>query len=1306
METIGSVAVEIIGDYSQLNDDLRAAQSVAEKGGRQIAESLESAAESADTLSSAVTGVASSMGGLESQAAALASSSSSLASALADVGSGADEMASGLTDTGQSAAEAAGEFGTFEEQIAELVASGSTLNEALATVAARSEEMAAATGEAGDAASGAAEQLGLFNEEAQVDYSDTVGQLNLFATELEPIGANAEGAAGALDDLGSAAGNAGKGFEEAAPPIEQTTVSMQGLVEQLVAVGAALEFTSAMVDFGHAALEAADAVDDATASMAMLGGSAQEAELSVSQLRDIANDSALSFPEVLQASTRMTAFLGSAQPVPAILQAVANSAAVMGTSIEAASGGFERIIASGDISTKSLMRLGLTMDDIAKAMGTTADKAKDAFKELDQTQKIEVMNAALNKFQGAAAKLSNDGLGGLVRMGNAWREVLEAVGTAIDPVIKAIADFMSSDVVPFVKGLVEAFQLLPDPIQKGAIGIAALLAAIVPIVGVVAGVSAAFSALSGALAPVLVSFAGLSAAITGATASWSAFLASGALSVVGWVAVVAAIYSAVKAYGDMQDAIAGAEKATQTQIAGLSKLEGSLRAQGANITELMQKYHSGQITWTQYMVALRDVSAELGKANKAHQDHATAVTASATAAEGAKIKIASLKDAVSASLQALQAATQNYNAHKGSAEDVAKAYDKWQAASKALKGAQEAHIPVLKAFADATRAFNAATLEYPSAAQAVINALDAEVIKRTSLNDSLISAQRNLDNVLERYRNHAASSYEVAKALDRLKAAQDGVNKAMTEMEPPAAKWLPAVAAFDQARVAIEKIIPPLNAAPLPIRTAASALQDMGVSIDEVSGKISNKLLKAYDELGTKAHTLTEEKAAWDAVRGAVDQLASVDLPKAMTAYQQHYIQMQQRGAKQAELLDLESQALNLQIKTAELSGASAASQIIALENVRLKQQALYDSTHMLGQLYVDVTGSLLKGLDSAGAAIGDVIFESKKLGDVFIDIGKQIAKSLVESAVGVGIKALKAAILGVNTDVKTLDTSLTNLGKKIIDLFGGGGQGSTPSAPANPFAGGNTLGGGALGVAGAISSIGTLISSIVGNFQMAKLETTMNAVEKNTRFTQLILEQFKADSWQQAGDLLTKLDLLINELRSASYAISQEIAQSFSAATFVTALQNSQNASTGALISAFNSVMMSGVTAINNMLQSGFTGLASTFASSFTGLANVMVSGFQAVIQTLAGVKKYAGGGPVSETGLAMLHAGEFVVPAGAAGSSPSASTYSSSNSTTNNSTGAMTFNIYGSSDPRETARQVAGVLKKVSPRFAVYAT
>jgi hypothetical protein len=1420
-ESIGGIAVDVVGDYSQLQPDLEAAVQIAQRAGEGIGEALNAGVQSADNLSSALTNAAAASGDFGAQIEGLVSSGASLNEALAQVGTSAEGIAGGLGDAGAAAEGAAGQLSMFDEaavlpaeaaaglegfagaldpvgsaaesaatgmvglaesgtqagaalegsataaegfasattdaagaqdafvaQIEALVASGMTLSEALAAAGVAAEGMGAATEQAGseagaaltEAASGAgtlaaglsetgaaageaATQLGLFDEAVTVPYADAAGQLNLFATELEPIPGAADSAASALAGMGQSADAAGAGLHEVEPAVQQTTSSLEGMVGALVAVGAALEFTQEFIEFGHAALEAADAVDDATKAMGMLGGSADQAEGSVGKLRDIAKDDALSMPEILKASTRMTAFLGSSQPVPGIMRALGDSAAVMGTSLSGASAGFEKIVSSGELSTKGLLKLGLTLEDVAKAMHTTADKAKDAFKALDQSQQIAVMEQALRKFDGAAKSLADDSLGAMARAGLAWEEVLEAIGTALDPVVKKMADFVTTDIVPFIQNLVHAFQELPEPVRNTVIGIGLLAAAIVPIAGGLAALMAAVAAIGPALAPVGAAFVSLGTSITGVGAGYTSMLAAGVLRTAGWIAVAVAVLELANAYLKMKEAEKGLEQATKLQQDNLASLEISLKRQGANIEEVSKAYHNGEISYTTYLQKLRDVGMELGKAAKAHADHAAAATASTSALSGAAIKMQTLRDAVASTKTTLDQATATFNQTKQNAAAVADAYDKWKAATAALKTAQTEHLPVMKSFAQATRDFVTDSLRVPSAQEAAANATEGARLKFVAETDALTSAQSALALVIAKYHDHNATAAQVAAALDRVNAAQKALTAGWTALDAPVANFKALELGINNTNSALSKMLTPLLQIPPPVRDATFLLSEMGVKIDKAAGNLQGKLLPLYDELGTKKHTLDEENAAWQAVESSITSISDKSFPKVIAAWEQHIRQMVELKATQGDILSEQAKMLDAEIQYAEKSGASATDQIIALQNVKLKQDALYDSTHAMGQLYVDVTNDIVGGYDKIGAAIADTIFDGGKLGKAFQDLGKQVLKSITEDWINAGLKQLKTALSGVGLDVENLSKQFLKLGKTISDSLGAGSGAAKGLSASSPSAGGAgaAMTGGGFGAVGAIASVGTLISSIIGNFQTAKLETTANAIEHNTSFSEIVQEQFKADQWEQHGQLLTKLDLLINETRSMSYSLATAVNDSLIQVAGV--LERAQlGANNGALIAGFNTVVHDSTNAIVNELHGGFTAMASAFSSSFIGMANVMVSGFQGVIQTLAGVKKYAGGGSVAETGLAMLHAGEVVVPAAdvpnmvphlpdvptgsAAPSSPGASTYAAAAGGAGSNVGTVTFNIYESSNPRETVRQVAKGLKQISPKFAVYAT
>ena len=88
--------------------------------------------------------------------------------------------------------------------------------------------------------------------------------------------------------------------------------------------------------------------------------------------------------------------------------------------------------------------------------------------------------------------------------------------------------------------------------------------------------------------------------------------------------------------------------------------------------------------------------------------------------------------------------------------------------------------------------------------------------------------------------------------------------------------------------------------------------------------------------------------------------------------------------------------------------------------------------------------------------------------------------------------------------------------------------------------------------------------------------------------------------------------------------------------------------------------------------------------ASSFSSVASM-------VFDQLVSLPHYAGGGYVPYDMLAHLDAGEFVVPReGMLAASSS------------NTIGNVTIQVNGAQDPRETARQIANILKTLQPRLS----
>lgn len=94
--------------------------------------------------------------------------------------------------------------------------------------------------------------------------------------------------------------------------------------------------------------------------------------------------------------------------------------------------------------------------------------------------------------------------------------------------------------------------------------------------------------------------------------------------------------------------------------------------------------------------------------------------------------------------------------------------------------------------------------------------------------------------------------------------------------------------------------------------------------------------------------------------------------------------------------------------------------------------------------------------------------------------------------------------------------TSIKDIGEGIGKIFGSGASAATGAAGSATGAAGSVGGiggvasgaiGGALGAAGAIGSVVSAVSGVISNFQLARQENTLNAIEWNTRKSSLHLE-------------------------------------------------------------------------------------------------------------------------------------------------------------------------------------------------------
>ena len=305
-------------------------------------------------------------------------------------------------------------------------------------------------------------------------------------------GSAADGAAHGLDDLGDSAGHAAEGAQEAEG-------SLAAMAEQLTAVGESLVITEGLRELGTEALGAADSITHASIALTTITGSGETAKETIEGLESLGMADGLAMPALLTAATRMQQLLGPGADVVGLLGTIANGAAAMGTDIGSAADMFDRMAANGQVMSRSLGSVGLTMQQLATAvnqvnpeLGATAVNLTSVFKTLDQEDRIAALQIAFQGLAGVAQQVAEQTFGGQwQQLANAWEGIMVEVGRAILPVVSDLTDFTKTEILPFVKEMVTDFNALPGPIKDAAAGFALATAAIIPLTGGLAAVGLA-----------------------------------------------------------------------------------------------------------------------------------------------------------------------------------------------------------------------------------------------------------------------------------------------------------------------------------------------------------------------------------------------------------------------------------------------------------------------------------------------------------------------------------------------------------------------------------------------------------------------------------------------------------------------------------------------------------------------------------------------------------------------------------------------------------------------------------------------
>ena len=152
-----------------------------------------------------------------------------------------------------------------------------------------------------------------------------------------------------------------------------------------------------------------------------------------------------------------------------------------GRSVEQMEGSVQKMVMTGNAGGKMLTNLGISTTDLGKAMGVTKDEAQDAFKNLSETERLEVLNKAMGDGTEANEMYKNSYAGLKEQAQIAFAGLMVAVGQSILPVVIPAVKALASG----IRTVTDIFKALPAPVTSALGAVLAIISGLAFLGGVV-----------------------------------------------------------------------------------------------------------------------------------------------------------------------------------------------------------------------------------------------------------------------------------------------------------------------------------------------------------------------------------------------------------------------------------------------------------------------------------------------------------------------------------------------------------------------------------------------------------------------------------------------------------------------------------------------------------------------------------------------------------------------------------------------------------------------------------------------------
>ncbi len=250
-----------------------------------------------------------------------------------------------------------------------------------------------------------------------------------------------------------------------------------GIIAGFGEVAAAAGIATGAFEIMKGAIEDFSKSEDVQTSFALLAGGAGQAQAAFEGLQATATTLAVPFESLISVAQRLAPQFGvGTAALQAVLTAAADAAAATGNSFDTISQGLDRIAISGSVTTRQLVQMGVSMQDVANFMGVSVAEATALLKKGGQDAQADVddvVGAIEAKFGGAAGLIAQNLSGQFTNLKNQLAFISEDLGAALAPLAQdliaglvdiepALRAIVTDGVVPLVAGIQELLGWIED----------------------------------------------------------------------------------------------------------------------------------------------------------------------------------------------------------------------------------------------------------------------------------------------------------------------------------------------------------------------------------------------------------------------------------------------------------------------------------------------------------------------------------------------------------------------------------------------------------------------------------------------------------------------------------------------------------------------------------------------------------------------------------------------------------------------------------------------------------------------------